>query len=64
MINFNFHQHSNFSDGAFDPECYVKIGIKFGFSAMGFSEHSPLPFDNPFSLKSENVDNFIFTIVS
>ncbi len=62
MINFNFHQHSNFSDGAVDPELYVEMGLKLGLSAMGFSEHSPLPFDNPFSLKLENVDNYIETI--
>lgn len=62
MINFNYHQHSNFSDGAVDPEYYVEKGIKLGFSALGFSEHSPLPFDNPFSLKSENVNNYVETI--
>ena len=62
MINFNFHQHSNFSDGAVDPERYVEMGIKLGLSALGFSEHSPLPFDNSFSLKSEYVDNYVETI--
>ncbi len=62
MINFNFHQHSNFSDGAYPPEDYVIEAIKLGFSAMGFTEHSPLPFDNPFSLKEENVEDYISTI--
>ncbi len=62
MINFNVHQHSNFSDGAFPPEDYVKKAIALGFSAIGFTEHSPLPFDNPFSLKEENVEDYISTI--
>jgi len=62
MINFNFHQHSNFSDGAYPPEDYVKKAIALGFSAIGFTEHSPLPFDNPFSLKEENVEDYISTI--
>jgi len=62
MINFNFHQHSNFSDGDFPPEDYVIAAIELGFSALGFSEHSPLPFDNPFSLKAEDVNNYIQTI--
>ena len=62
MINFNFHQHSNFSDGAVDPERYVEMGISLGLSALGFSEHSPLPFENPFSLKSEDADNYVETI--
>ncbi len=59
MINFNFHLHSNFSDGAFDPERYVEKAIELGFSAIGFTEHSPLSFDNPFSLKAENINDYI-----
>lgn len=62
MIHFNFHQHSNFSDGAYPPEDYVKKAIELGFTALGFTEHSPLPFDNPFSLKEENVEDYIRTI--
>jgi len=62
MINFNFHQHSNFSDGANPPEDYVKKAIELGFEAVGFTEHSPLPFENPFSLKRENVLGYIETI--
>ncbi len=34
MINFNFHQHSNFSDGAYPPEDYVKKAIDLGFEAI------------------------------
>lgn len=62
MQNFNFHQHSNFSDGAYPPEDYVSKAIELGFEAMGFTEHSPLPFETPFSLKAENVDEYIDTI--
>lgn len=62
MINFNFHQHSNFSDGSNKPEDYVEEAIALGFSALGFSEHSPLPFENPFSLKAGNVDDYVNTI--
>lgn len=62
MINFNFHQHSNFSDGLDAPEKYVEKAIEFGFCALGFSEHSPLPFENPFSLKPKDVDSYIDTI--
>lgn len=62
MQNFNFHQHSNFSDGVYKPEDYVSKAIDLGFEAMGFTEHSPLPFETPFSLKAENVDDYIDTI--
>ena len=64
MINFNFHQHSNFSDGAFPPEDYVTKAVELHFLAIGFTEHSPLPFDNSFSLKEENVTNYVSTIES
>lgn len=62
MPNFNFHQHSNFSDGAYPPEDYIKKAIELGFSSLGFTEHSPLPFENPFSLKQKNVESYINTL--
>ena len=62
MINYNFHQHSIFSDGKARPEEYVKKAVSSGFSALGFSEHSPLPFDTPFSLKKEDIINYISEI--
>ncbi len=62
MINYNFHQHSLFSDGKANPEDYVKQAIALGFEAMGFSEHSPLPFENGFSLKQENIESYVQTI--
>jgi len=62
MINYNLHQHSIFSDGADEPLKYVEKAVEIGFTAMGFSEHSPLPFDNPFSIKEGQIDNYIQTI--
>jgi len=59
MINYNFHQHTHFSDGKETPEKFAEQALELGFSAIGFSEHSPLPFDNPFSLKKENIDEYI-----
>jgi len=59
MINYNLHQHTRFSDGDREPEDFVMQAINLGFKAVGFSEHSPLPFDNPFSLKEENVEEYI-----
>lgn len=59
MIDYNLHQHSTFSDGKAEPEEYVKKALELGFRAMGFSEHSPLPFPTSFSLKSENTDAYV-----
>jgi len=59
MIDYNLHQHSTFSDGKAEPEAYVKKALELGFRAMGFAEHSPLPFSTTFSLKEENTDAYV-----
>ena len=62
MISYNLHQHSLYSDGKELPIKYAQRAVELGFSAIGFSEHSPLPFTNSFSLKDEKVDEYIRTI--
>ncbi len=62
MINYNFHLHSRYSDGNSEPEEYVLKAIELGFTSLGFSEHSPLPFENSFSLKNELVDEYVSVI--
>ncbi len=59
MINYNLHQHSLFSDGKAEPEVYVQQALSLGFEAMGFTEHSPLPFETPFSLKEEKLQQYV-----
>ncbi len=59
MINYNFHQHSTFSDGKAQPEAYVKQALSLSFTAVGFTEHSPLPFETPFSLKNKNTKAYL-----
>jgi histidinol-phosphatase (PHP family) len=58
-IKYNLHQHTIFSDGKETPQKFVERAIELDFSKIGFSEHSPLPFPNPFSLKEENVDAYV-----
>ena len=62
MINYNLHQHSFFSDGKEHPLKYAERALELGFSAIGFTEHSPLNFENNFSLKEDKVDEYIQTI--
>jgi histidinol-phosphatase (PHP family) len=59
MPNYNLHQHSNYSDGKDELGKYVQKAIELNFSAIGFTEHSPLPFNNPFSLKQEKVNDYV-----
>jgi histidinol-phosphatase (PHP family) len=59
MTRYNLHQHSYFSDGAVEPEAYVQKAIALNFSAVGFTEHSPLPFPTPFSLKQDRAKEYV-----
>jgi histidinol-phosphatase (PHP family) len=60
----NYHTHTRFSDGKGEPEAFVQQALKLGFDALGFSEHSPLPFDNTFALKASELDEYVSTILS
>lgn len=59
MIDYNLHQHTLFSDGKDVPVKYAEKAMELGMTSIGFSEHSPLPFSNNFSLKEENIDEYI-----
>ncbi len=59
----NLHTHSRFSDGSDDPEKYVEAAISQGLTALGFSDHSPLPFENSFALREEETGLYCETIV-
>lgn len=47
----NFHTHSCYCDGKGTPREYVEYAIANGFRSLGFSGHSPLPYDNTFSIR-------------
>lgn len=61
-MKYNLHQHTSFSDGKGVPEDFARKASELGMAAIGFSEHSPLPFSNPFSLFAENIDAYIESI--
>ena len=62
-MNFNLHTHTCFSDGSSDPEDYIKEAIHQGFDTLGFSDHSPVPFENNFAIREEEVENYIQAIL-
>ncbi len=64
MQQFNLHTHSIFSDGKSTPEEVVLEAINQGLKVLGFSDHSPVPFENSFAIKNDNVKNYISTIKS
>lgn len=46
----NFHTHSTFCDGSDTPEQMVQAAIEKGFSALGFSGHGYLDFDQSYCM--------------
>ncbi len=59
MIKYNFHTHSKYDDGTEALEEYVKAAIDKGMAAIGFSGHSPLPFDNEWSIASKDYPEYV-----
>jgi histidinol-phosphatase (PHP family) len=62
MQNYNLHTHSIYSDGKSQPREIVEEAVRQGFTTLGFSEHSPLPFDNNFSVKSADMPRYVTEI--
>lgn len=55
---FNYHTHSHYCDGKGSIDDHVTHALASGFHSLGFSSHAPVPFDNDFALKEEDVDNY------
>jgi histidinol-phosphatase (PHP family) len=53
MNLFNLHTHSRYCDGKGNPEEYVISALEKGFHTLGFSSHSPVPFENYFAIKDD-----------
>ena len=64
MQQFNLHTPSICSDGKSTPEEVVLEAINQEIKVLGFSDHSPVPFENSFAIKNDNVQNYISTIKS
>lgn len=56
---FNLHTHTNFSDGSSPPAEYLDEAVRQGFSVLGFSDHSPVPFDNNFAIREEKLEEYV-----
>lgn len=60
MMNLtNYHSHCDFCDGKAPMEEFVKSALNAGFTAYGFSSHAPLPFSTRWTLKRENVGEYL-----
>jgi histidinol-phosphatase (PHP family) len=61
MILGNYHTHTRFSDGNRDPEAFAEHAMALGFRDLGFTDHAPVTFDNPWGLRWEKLGNYIRT---
>ena len=59
---YNYHTHTKYCDGSDEPENYVLEAIRQNMGALGFSGHSPVPFENTWSTKQEKLDEY-FSII-
>lgn len=58
MFRQNLHTHSHFSDGKASPEAVVKSALDQNINCLGFSDHAPVPFENSFSIKPGQLNNY------
>ena len=54
----NYHTHSLYCDGSDTPETYILEAINQKMSAIGFSSHAPLPFDNNYAVKDYELEEY------
>ncbi len=58
----NYHSHTHYCDGKMSPEEYVKQAIHQGVKIYGFSSHCPVPFDNSWSIREEQLPQYLAEI--
>jgi histidinol-phosphatase (PHP family) len=61
-LKYNLHTHTRFSDGSDAPEKYIEAAAEQGFSVLGISDHSPVPFENNFAIREEKLAEYIATL--
>jgi len=58
MNYFNYHTHTFFCDGNNTPEAFVREAIRKKMTAIGFSSHSPLPFNNDYCINENKLEEY------
>ena len=58
----NCHTHTLFCDGKASAEEMIQAAIGEGFVSLGFSGHSPLPYENDWAMKEEDLPLYLKTL--
>ena len=64
MILTNYHTHSDFCDGEGPLSGYAEAAFAKGFKALGFSSHSPVPYENDWTMQHARFDEYLKTAES
>ncbi len=54
----NIHTHSTFCDGKASPAEMAKAAHDLGFVSLGFSGHAPLPYENDWAIRMEELPRY------
>ena len=55
----NYHSHTLYCDGKAAPEDFIRSAVEKGFSAYGFSSHSPVPFASAWNMVAANLPEYL-----
>ena len=58
MMISNAHTHTLFCDGHNTPREMIESARSKGFRSLGFSGHSPLPFDDDYAIKAHDIPRY------
>ena len=58
-MRFNYHTHSNYSDGYTDIDEMVRCASSNDFDIIGISDHSPVPFSSSWNMKYEKLSQYL-----
>ncbi|MDO4288602.1 MAG: histidinol-phosphatase [Eubacterium sp.] len=59
MIKSNYHVHSTFCDGKNTVAEMAQAAKGAGITSLGFTSHAPLPYDNDWTMRPENVQSYL-----
>lgn len=55
---YNFHTHTPYCDGRAPMEDFVKRALELGYTQLGFSPHSPIPFESSCNMSQADVTSY------
>lgn len=55
---YNLHTHSHYCDGKGSIDDHATQALAQGFHSLGFSSHAPVPFENKFAIREEDMDKY------